>query len=116
MVFFAGKRRAPFREGNREWTSSKKITSSLAFSKIFDMLYRERNTKMRIDSTSAQPQRMNELLSQQHQAREVAGEREPDGDADDMASKASMTSRTAQAPAAQQVNPQGVGTRVNIFA
>jgi hypothetical protein len=71
---------------------------------------------MHIDSTSAQPQRMNELLSQKNQAREVAGEREPDGDSDDMTGKASMTSRTAQAPAAQQVNPQGVGTKVNIFA
>ena len=71
---------------------------------------------MRIDSTSAQPQRMNEILSQQQKTREVAGEREPDGDWDDMTSKAPATAKTAQAPAAQQVNPQGVGTRVNIFA
>jgi hypothetical protein len=71
---------------------------------------------MRIDSTSAQPQRINELLSQQQQTKEVAGEKEPDGDWDDMTGKASMTAKTAQAPAPQQINPQGVGTKVNIFA
>ncbi len=39
---------------------------------------------------------------------EVAGEREPDGDADDM---------TVKAPkAAPQVNPQGAGTKVDLFA
>ena len=70
---------------------------------------------MRIDSTSAQPQRINELLSQQ-QTKEVAGEKEPDGDRDDMTSKASMTAKTSQTPAPQQVNPQGAGTKVNIFA
>jgi hypothetical protein len=80
------------------------------------MLYSERNTQMHIDSTSAQPQRINELLSPHPGAKEVAGEKEPDGDADDMTSKALMTSRNAQAPAAQQINPQGVGTKVNIFA
>jgi hypothetical protein len=79
------------------------------------MLYRERNTQMRIDSTSAQPQRINELLSQQ-QPKEVAGEREPDGDWDDMTSKAAMASRTAQTPAPNQINQQGVGTKVDIFA
>jgi hypothetical protein len=82
---------------------------------IIDILYSERNTKMHIDSTSAQPQRINDL-SQKQQTREVAGEREPDGDGDDMTGKASVTSRTAQAPAAQQVNPQGVGTKVDILA
>jgi hypothetical protein len=88
----------------------------LVFWKIIDMLYSERNTQMRIDSTSAQPQRINELLSQQQRTKEVAGEKEPDGDWDDQMGKAAMTSKTAQNPAGQQVNPQGVGTKVNIFA
>ena len=70
---------------------------------------------MRIDATSAQPQRINELLSQQ-QTREAAGEKEPDGDWDDMTSKVSMTTRNAQAPAPRQINPQGMGTKVDIFA
>jgi hypothetical protein len=71
---------------------------------------------MRIDSTSAQPQRINGLLSQQQQTREAAGEKEPDGDWDDMTSKVSMNARNAQAPAPQQINPQGMGTKVDIFA
>ena len=70
---------------------------------------------MRIDSPSAQPHRINDLLSSQ-QAKEVPGEREPDGDWDDMTSKASMTSRNVPAPAAQQVNPQGMGTKIDILA
>ncbi len=70
---------------------------------------------MRIDSASAQPQRINELLSQQPQTREAAGEKEPDGDWDDM-SKVSMTARNTQAKAPQQINPQGMGTKVDIFA
>jgi hypothetical protein len=70
---------------------------------------------MRIDSAAAQPHRINDLLSQQ-QAKEVTGEKEPDGDWDDMTSKASMTSRNAPAPTAPQVNPQGTGTKIDIFA
>ncbi len=76
---------------------------------------------MRIDSTSAQPQRLNDLLSQQ-QTKEVAGEKEPDGDSDDMirktamTSKTSQTSQTSQTPASNQINPQGVGAKVDFFA
>lgn len=46
----------------------------------------------------------------------MAGEKEPDGDWDDMKGKASMTPRNVQAPAAQLVNPQGMGTKIDIFA
>ena len=71
---------------------------------------------MRIDSTQAQPQRINELLSQRQQTKEVAGEKEPDGDWDDQMGTAAMASKTTQAPAAQQIKPQGVGTKVDFFA
>jgi len=70
---------------------------------------------MRIDSTSAQPQRINELLSQK-QTKEAVGEKEPDGDSDDMTRKAAMTSKTAQTPAPNQINQQGVGAKVDFFA
>jgi hypothetical protein len=79
---------------------------------MVDMLYRERNTKMRIDAPSVQPQ----ILLPQQQTREIAGEKEPDGDWDDMTRRVSMTPKTAQAPAPQQINPQGVGTKVDIIA
>ena len=59
---------------------------------------------MRIDAS--QPQVMNQMAVQPRQ--EIAGEREPDGDADDMTAKV--------AKAAQQITPQGVGTKVDLFA
>jgi hypothetical protein len=62
---------------------------------------------MRIDSASAQPpQRINELLAAQ--TREVAGDRENDGDSDDTVK--------AAAPAANRMNPAGVGTKVDLLA
>ena len=70
---------------------------------------------MRIDSTAAQPQRMNELLSQQQRTREAAGEKENDGGRDDMMANASVT-KIIQTPATQQATPQGVGTKVDILA
>jgi hypothetical protein len=70
------------------------------------MLYKEKGIQMRIDSASAQPQRINELLAAQ--TREVAGERENDGDSDDLVK--------AAAPAASRMNPAGVGTKVDILA
>jgi hypothetical protein len=63
---------------------------------------------MRIDSATNQTRWIWDQTVQPRQ--EVAGEQEPDGDADDMVKK------TAAAPAAQQVNPQGVGTRINLLA
>ncbi len=63
---------------------------------------------MRIDAAMPQAQRINEMAVQPQ--REVAGEREQDGDADDMVKAA------AKSPAAQQVNPQGVGNKVDLFA
>lgn len=63
---------------------------------------------MRIDATMPQTQKIDQMAVQTQ--KEVAGEREPDGDADDAVRQASRT-----APA-QQLNPQGVGTRVDIFA
>jgi hypothetical protein len=63
---------------------------------------------MRIDAASPppQPQRINELLARQ--TNEVAGERENDGDSDDVVKTA--------APAANRMNPQGVGTKVDLLA
>jgi hypothetical protein len=69
-------------------------------------IYRERRN-MRIDTAMPQPQRINEMAAQPQ--KEVAGEREPDGDADDKVRTAARTSL------AQQINPQGVGTKVNIL-
>ncbi|MGO9307787.1 MAG: hypothetical protein ACLQDL_02040 [Spirochaetia bacterium] len=43
--------------------------------------------------------------------REVAGEREQDGDADDAVKVAARN-----APAPQQINPQGMGNKVDLFA
>ena len=63
---------------------------------------------MRIDPTMPQTQRIDQMAVQPQ--KEVAGEREQDGDADDAVRQASRT-----APA-QQLNPQGVGTKVDIFA
>ena len=63
---------------------------------------------MRIDAAMPQPQRINEMAAQQQ--KEVAGEREPDGDADDTAKAVAKTFR------AQQINPQGVGTKVDLLA
>ena len=60
---------------------------------------------MRIDAM--QPQTVNQMAVQPRQ--EVAGEREPDGDADDMTAKVSKITP-------QQITPQGVGTKVDLFA
>jgi hypothetical protein len=60
---------------------------------------------MRIDSV--QPQAMNPATIQPRQ--EVAGEREHDGDADDMTAKVSKITP-------QKIAPQGVGTKVDLFA
>jgi hypothetical protein len=70
-------------------------------------IYRERNN-MRIDAAMPQPQRINEMAVQPQ--KEVAGEREPDGDADDAVRTA------AKNPPAQQINPQGVGNKVDLLA
>lgn len=55
---------------------------------------------MRIDSAMPQPpQRINDMAAQM---KEVAGEREHDGDADDKV--------------LQQIKPQAVGNKVDLFA
>lgn len=72
------------------------------------MLYIEKGEYMRVDTSMPQPQRINEMAVPPQ--RETAAERGPDGDADD------AVKQTANAAPAQQVNPQGVGTRVDIFA
>ena len=59
---------------------------------------------MRIDAFQSQV--VNQTAVQPWQ--EVAGEREPDADADDMTAKVAKT--------AQQITPQGVGTKVDLFA
>jgi hypothetical protein len=59
---------------------------------------------MRIDAF--QSQAVNQVAVQPRQ--EVAGEREHDGDADDMTAKVAKTT--------QQITPQGVGTKVDLFA
>lgn len=60
--------------------------------------------QMRIDAFQSQV--VNQTAVQPRQ--EVAGEREPDADADDMTAKVAKT--------AQQITPQGVGTKVDLFA
>jgi hypothetical protein len=72
------------------------------------MLYIEKGARMRIDTAMPQAQKINEMAVQPR--KEVAGEREPDGVADDAMKVAAKNSP------AQQINPQGVGTKVNIFA
>ena len=59
---------------------------------------------MRIDAF--QSQAVNQMAVQPRQ--EAAGEREPDGDADDMSARVAKTT--------QQITPQGVGTKVDLFA
>jgi len=72
----------------------------LAFPVIFDMLYIVKGANMRIDSAMPQPpQRINDMAAQM---KEVAGEREHDGDADDKV--------------LQQIKPQAVGNKVDLFA
>ena len=63
---------------------------------------------MRIDTAMPQARKINEMAVQPQ--KEVAGDREPDADADDAMKVAAKSSP------AQQINLQGVGTRVNIFA
>ena len=63
---------------------------------------------MRIDTASAPAQQVSNLAAQQ--TKEVPGERENDGDSDDNAKSVAKTSFS------QQINPQGVGTKVNFFA
>ena len=78
----------------------------LDFHRICHMLYRKEGIQMRIDSNAAPLQKLPDLPPAQ--AREVAGEREHDGDSDDMV-------RTA-APAARAVKPEGVGNKVDLLA
>ena len=63
---------------------------------------------MSIDSISSQPQRINEMVAEQ--TREVPGERENDGDSDD------KSLAVARNSAPQQLNPQGVGTKIDLMA
>ena len=64
---------------------------------------------MRIDSAMPQaPQKLNDVAAQ---PKEVAGEQEHDGDADDQVQQVAKNS-TAQ----QQIKPQGVGNKVDFFA
>ena len=62
---------------------------------------------MRIDSDTQQAQTISNTNIQPRQA--VAAERQPDGDVD-------AAARNAAAPAAQQINPEGVGTRIDLMA
>ncbi len=64
---------------------------------------------MRIDAAMPPAQRITEMAIQPQ--REVAGEREQDGDADDAVKVAARN-----APAPQQINPQGMGNKVDLFA
>lgn len=64
---------------------------------------------MRIDSTSAQPQRVNDLLSQQ-QTKQVAGQGQLNADNEN------KTTKTAMMQPPTQNNAQGVGTKVDFFA
>ena len=63
---------------------------------------------MRIDASMAQTQWSNTIASQP--SKEVAGEREADGDSDDAVKTAAKPAQT------QQINPQGVATKVDLFA
>jgi hypothetical protein len=63
---------------------------------------------MRIDTASPPAQQISNRAAQQ--TKEVPGERENDGDSDD------KTQSVAKSASFQQINPQGVGTKVNIFA
>ena len=62
---------------------------------------------MRIDSDIQQSTVVSSTTIQPRQ--EVAAERQPDADAD-------AAARNAAAPAAQQINPEGVGTRIDLMA
>jgi hypothetical protein len=72
------------------------------------MIYGDKGVQMRIDSAMNQPQKITEMAVQPR--KEVAGEREMDGDADDAVKVSAKTSP------AQQINPQGVATKVDVFA
>lgn len=63
---------------------------------------------MRIDASITQNQWSTAIASQP--SKEVAGERESDGDSDDAVKLA------AKPVSAQQINPQGVATKVDLFA
>lgn len=63
---------------------------------------------MTIDTVSSQAQQISSLATQQ--SKEIAGEQENDGDSDDTMQSVSKAS------AMQQITPQGVGTKVDIFA
>jgi hypothetical protein len=80
----------------------------LEIPEIINMLYIEKGVHMRIDAAMPQTQRINEMAAQPQ--KEVAGEREPDGDADDRMKVAAKT------PSASQISPQGVGSKVDLFA
>jgi isopropylmalate/homocitrate/citramalate synthase len=74
-----------------------------------DMLYMEKGIHMRIDAAMPQAQRINEMAVQPQ--KEVAGENEHDGDADDAVKAAAV-----KPSASSQINPQGVGNKVDLFA
>ena len=63
---------------------------------------------MRIDAVMPQPQSINEMAVQPW--REIAETREQAGDADDAVKIAAKT------PPTQQMNPQGAGNKVDLFA
>jgi hypothetical protein len=63
---------------------------------------------MTIDSISSQASKVSTLATQQ--ASEIVADRENDGDSDDTSQSVS------KATAMQQIVPQGVGTKVDIFA
>ena len=65
---------------------------------------------MRIDAL--QPQMVNPTALQARQ--EVAGEREPDGDVDDITARVARNATAA--PKVPKLEPQGVGTKVDLFA
>ena len=72
------------------------------------MLYIEKGANMRIDAAMPQAQMVNNMAAQ---TKEVAGEREHDGDADDRVQTASKNTAPQQ-----QLKPQDVGNKVDIFA
>ena len=63
---------------------------------------------MTIDTVSSQAQRVSSLATQQ--TNEIAADKENDGDSDDTIQSVSKAS------VMQQFAPQGVGTKVDIFA
>ena len=63
---------------------------------------------MHVNSVTPQPHKISQTAAQQ--PNEVAAKREPIGNVNDMSKKA------ARAIPAQQTNPQGAGTKINLLA